>query len=138
MTVFIIGVSGAVGALLAKKRIDRGDDAAGLVRRHEQRTGLAVQEVTAHQYQLADLGAETLASMLTGADDRLTLGRPLLVLRAGIGPISLGPVQPMTRSSVRRWPPPWRGCSPSPGSAGRSSNAPNAEADRRGGAGERP
>ncbi|GGM63545.1 NAD-dependent dehydratase [Micromonospora sonchi] len=68
MKVFIIGVSGAVGGLLARNLIDRGDDVAGLVRRKEQRTDLSAQGVKAHVAQLADLTADSLAPMLTGAD----------------------------------------------------------------------
>ena len=68
MKVFIIGVSGAVGGLLARNLIDRGDDVAGLVRREEQRTDLSAQGVEAHVAQLADLTADSLAPMLTGAD----------------------------------------------------------------------
>ncbi|WP_406070854.1 NAD(P)H-binding protein [Micromonospora sp. NBC_01638] len=68
MKAFIIGVSGAVGGLLARNLIDRGDDVAGLVRREEQRTDLSAQGVEAHVAQLADLTADSLAPMLTGAD----------------------------------------------------------------------
>ena len=68
MRVFIIGVSGAVGALLAENLIDRGDHVAGLVRRDEQRTDLAARGVEAHVAQLADLTADSLAPMLTGTD----------------------------------------------------------------------
>ena len=68
MKVFIIGVSGAVGGLLARNLIDRGDDVAGLVRRDEQRSDLAARGVEAHVAELADLTADSLAPMLTGAD----------------------------------------------------------------------
>ncbi|MBZ2199723.1 NAD(P)H-binding protein [Occultella gossypii] len=68
MKVFIIGVSGAVGRLLAGNLIDRGDDVAGLVRRDEQRAQLSDRGVEAHVAELADLTADSLAPMLTGAD----------------------------------------------------------------------
>lgn len=68
MKVFIIGVSGAVGGLLAGKLIDRGDDVVGLVRRDEQRRDLAARGVEAHVAELADLAADSLAPMLTGMD----------------------------------------------------------------------
>ena len=37
MKVFVIGVSGAIGRLLARYLIDRGDEVSGLVRRDAQR-----------------------------------------------------------------------------------------------------
>ncbi|MEE6295870.1 NAD(P)H-binding protein [Georgenia wangjunii] len=68
MKVFIIGISGAVGGLLARNLIDRGDEVAGLVRRDEQREALAAQGVEAHVAELAELTADSLAPVLTGAD----------------------------------------------------------------------
>jgi uncharacterized protein YbjT (DUF2867 family) len=68
MKVFIIGVTGAVGGLLAGNLIDRGDDVAGLVRRDEQRADLSARGVDAHVAELAHLTADSLAAMLTGAD----------------------------------------------------------------------
>lgn len=68
MKIFIIGISGAVGGLLAQHLTDRGDDVAGLVRRHAQRAALAGRAGEVHVAQLADLSADSLAPMLTGAD----------------------------------------------------------------------
>ena len=68
MKVFIIGVSGAVGGLLAESLIERGDAVVGLVRREDQREDLAVRGVKAYVAELADLTADSLAPMLTGAD----------------------------------------------------------------------
>lgn len=68
MKVFIIGVSGAVGRLLAGRLIDRGDDVLGLVRRAEQRAGLSARGVDASVADLAQLTADSLASMLGGVD----------------------------------------------------------------------
>ncbi|MFC4554949.1 NAD(P)-dependent oxidoreductase [Georgenia faecalis] len=68
MKIFIIGVSGRVGGLLAAHLIDRGDDVAGLVRRDEQRAALVARGITAHVAELADLTADSLAPMLAGAD----------------------------------------------------------------------
>lgn len=48
--------------------IDRGDDVAGLVRRDEQRTDLCARGAEAQVAQLADLTADSLVPMLTGAD----------------------------------------------------------------------
>lgn len=68
MKVFIIGVSGAVGRLLAGQLIDRGDDVLGLVRRDEQRADLSARGVHASVADLAQLTADQLASMLGGVD----------------------------------------------------------------------
>lgn len=68
MKVFIIGISGAVGRLLAHNLAERGDDVAGLVRREDQRSELAAQGVEVQVAELTDLTAESLAAMLTGTD----------------------------------------------------------------------
>ncbi|MBZ2196917.1 hypothetical protein [Occultella gossypii] len=41
MKVFMTGISGAVGRLLARDLAERGDDVSGLVRREEQRADLS-------------------------------------------------------------------------------------------------
>lgn len=68
MRVFIIGVSGAVGGLLARDLTDRGDEVSGLVRREEQRADLTARGVKARVGDLVGLTAESLASMLDGVD----------------------------------------------------------------------
>lgn len=68
MRVFIIGVSGAVGSLLAESLITRGDDVAGLVRRHQQRTELSARGIETHVAELADLTADSLAPLLSESD----------------------------------------------------------------------
>ncbi|GAA1760387.1 NAD(P)H-binding protein [Agromyces humatus] len=68
MKVFIIGVSGAVGGLLARNLIDWGDEVSGLVRRDEQRAELSTRGVAARVAELADLTADSLASMFEGID----------------------------------------------------------------------
>ena len=68
MKVFIIGISGAVGGLLARELVDRGDDVTGLVRREGQRERLRAGGVAAHVAELAELTADLLAGMLAGAD----------------------------------------------------------------------
>ncbi|WP_193104004.1 NAD(P)H-binding protein [Brachybacterium sp. FME24] len=68
MKVFIIGVSGAIGSLLAGNLIDRGDEVAGLVRRHDQRTELSARGIEVDVAELADLTADSLVPLLTGAD----------------------------------------------------------------------
>ena len=68
MKVFIIGVSGAIGGLLARCLIDRGDEVSGLVRRDAQRAELLTHGVAASVGELADMTAVALASMLGGMD----------------------------------------------------------------------
>lgn len=68
MRVFIIGISGAVGGLLARELTDRGDGVSGLVRRDDQRAKLATRKVAVHVGELADMTADALATMLGGFD----------------------------------------------------------------------
>ncbi|MCR2799461.1 NAD(P)H-binding protein [Microbacterium sp. zg-Y818] len=68
MKVFIIGVSGAVGGLLARELRDRGDEVSGLVRREQQRTELAARGVDARVGDLASMKPDAMASLLTGMD----------------------------------------------------------------------
>jgi len=68
MRVFIIGVSGAIGGLLAQELLDRGDLVTGLVRREQQRADLAARGVDASVGDLASLSADDLASLLTRMD----------------------------------------------------------------------
>ncbi|MET7880720.1 NAD(P)H-binding protein [Micromonospora profundi] len=68
MKVFIIGVSGSIGGLLARNLIDRGDKVSGLVRRDEQRADLAARGIDARVADLADITSGSLASMLRGID----------------------------------------------------------------------
>lgn len=68
MNVFIIGISGAIGRLLAQYLVDRGDDVSGLVRRDAQRADLTSQGVVARVGELAEMATEALASMLGGMD----------------------------------------------------------------------
>lgn len=68
MKVFIIGVSGAVGRLLARNLTDRGDIVSGLVRRDDQRVQLAALGPDVRMGELAELTADSLAPMLSGFD----------------------------------------------------------------------
>ncbi|MDQ0734870.1 hypothetical protein [Arthrobacter agilis] len=61
MHVFIIGVSGAVGGLLAERLIERGDRVSGLVRAEEQQRRLAELGIAAHLGDLAGMTPEDLA-----------------------------------------------------------------------------
>jgi uncharacterized protein YbjT (DUF2867 family) len=66
--VFVIGISGAVGGLLAADLTGRGDVVSGLVRRDDQRAGLAARGVEAHVGDIGALTADRLAPVLGGAD----------------------------------------------------------------------
>ena len=68
MRVFIIGITGAIGGLLAQELIDRGDEVSGLVRREEQRADLAARGVDARVGDLASMKAEAMASLFKGMD----------------------------------------------------------------------
>jgi uncharacterized protein YbjT (DUF2867 family) len=68
MKVFIIGVSGAIGRLLARYLTDRGDEVSGLVRRDAQRADLRRHGVAAYVGELADMPTDSLASTLGGID----------------------------------------------------------------------
>lgn len=68
MKVFILGISGAVGGMLAQNLIERGDDVSGLVRREQQRVDLAARGVEARVGELSEITADSLASLLAGVD----------------------------------------------------------------------
>jgi uncharacterized protein YbjT (DUF2867 family) len=68
MNTFIIGVSGGVGSLLARKLIARGDDVAGLVRRPEQREALATIGVDGKVGDLTTISANELAELIGPAE----------------------------------------------------------------------
>ena len=68
MRVFVIGVSGAVGGLLAAHLTGRGDVVSGLVRRDAQRADLAGRGVQAHIGDIGVQDAASVAAMLRGAD----------------------------------------------------------------------
>ena len=68
LEVFIIGISGAVGALLAHDLTGRGDGVSGLVRREDQRADLARRRVEAHVGDIGDMDVEALALLLSGCD----------------------------------------------------------------------
>ena len=68
MKVFVIGISGAVGGLLAEELVGRGDVVSGLVRREDQRADLAARDIDVHVGDIGAMSAESLASMLSGVD----------------------------------------------------------------------
>ena len=68
MHVFIIGISGAVGGLLAQELIARADAVSGLVRRDDQRAALASRDVEAVVGDIGAMSADALAAVLTEVD----------------------------------------------------------------------
>ncbi len=68
MEVFIIGVTGKIGGLLAQNLLSRGNTVRGLVRRDEQQADLATQGIDAVVGNLASMGVEELAVAVGDAD----------------------------------------------------------------------
>ncbi|MET9359633.1 NAD(P)H-binding protein [Streptomyces sp. NPDC006632] len=68
MDVFIIGITGKVGGLLARELVSGGDAVHGLVRRDEQRPALAALSVDATVGDLAGMSVEALAAAFGDAD----------------------------------------------------------------------
>lgn len=68
MDVFIIGITGGVGGLLARNLRARGDAVHGLVRREDQQAELATRGVHAHVGDLSTMTAEQLAAAYGDVD----------------------------------------------------------------------
>lgn len=68
MKVFVIGVTGGIGGLVAEKLQSRGDTVSGLVRRTDQQTELASRGVQARVGDLASLSAQELAATFGDAE----------------------------------------------------------------------
>lgn len=68
MHVFIIGITGGVGSLLATDLVQRGDTVTGLVRRPEQAQHLQQQGITATVGDLTQLTPAALAEHIGSAD----------------------------------------------------------------------
>ncbi|MEU6125524.1 NAD(P)H-binding protein [Streptomyces sp. NPDC047123] len=68
MDVFIVGITGKVGGLLARELLSRGDTVRGLVRREEQRAELATHGIEAVVGDIADMSAAELAAAFGHAD----------------------------------------------------------------------
>ncbi|MET8560845.1 NAD(P)-binding oxidoreductase [Streptomyces flaveolus] len=68
MDVFIIGVTGGIGGLLARDLRSRGDTVHGLVRRDDQQATLAAQGVRATVGDLAGMTVEELAAAFGDVD----------------------------------------------------------------------
>ena len=68
MDVFIIGITGKIGGLLAQKLLSKGDTVHGLVRRDEQRADLAARGIDVEVGDLASMTVEELAVAFGNAD----------------------------------------------------------------------
>ncbi|CAN5597769.1 NAD(P)H-binding protein [soil metagenome] len=68
MDVFIIGVTGKVGGLLAKQLLGRGDTVGGLVRTEAQQAELARQRIGSVVGDLATMNVDALAAAFGDAD----------------------------------------------------------------------
>ncbi len=68
MDVFIVGITGGIGRLLAEQLLSRGDHVRGLVRRDGQRADLAARGIEATVGDLASMSAEALAAILGPVD----------------------------------------------------------------------
>ncbi|AWB91906.1 NAD(P)H-binding protein [Aeromicrobium chenweiae] len=68
MHVFIIGITGGVGSLVAQDLLKRGDTVAGLVRRPEQRDELAAAGMTGEVGDLTALSSTELVPLIGQAD----------------------------------------------------------------------
>jgi uncharacterized protein YbjT (DUF2867 family) len=77
MDVFIIGITGGVGSLLAQDLLARGDTVSGLVRTGEQQESLRQKGIGAQVGDLSTLSAAELADRIGSADG--------LVFTAGSG-----------------------------------------------------
>jgi uncharacterized protein YbjT (DUF2867 family) len=66
--VFIIGITGGIGRLLAQKLHSRGDTVHGLVRTPEQQAELSARGASAQVGDLACLTAENLAALIGDVD----------------------------------------------------------------------
>ncbi len=68
MDVFIIGITGSIGGLLAQNLLTKGDTVHGLVRRDEQRADLAAQGINAAVGDLTSMSVESLAVAFGNVD----------------------------------------------------------------------
>ncbi|WP_415973830.1 NAD(P)H-binding protein [Rhodococcus sp. 077-4] len=68
MNVFIIGITGGVGSLLAAELLNRGDTVIGLVRNHEQQNHLRDRGITTMLGDLTELSPTELADRTGDAD----------------------------------------------------------------------
>ncbi|WP_211147001.1 NAD(P)H-binding protein [Paenibacillus dokdonensis] len=68
MNVFIIGITGNIGGLLAQRLISKGDSVHGLVRRNEQQADLAERGVNTAVGDFANMTVDMLADVFGNVD----------------------------------------------------------------------
>ncbi|MGN7938708.1 NAD(P)H-binding protein [Virgibacillus sp. 6R] len=68
LDVFIIGITGKVGGLLAEKLLVKGDTVRGLVRRDEQQVALAKRGINTIVGELTSMSIDVLATAIGSAD----------------------------------------------------------------------
>jgi len=68
LNVFIIGITGKIGSLLAQILLEKGDTVRGLVRRADQQTELAARGIQTEIGDIASLPADQLATSFGNAD----------------------------------------------------------------------
>ncbi|WP_443127464.1 NAD(P)-binding oxidoreductase [Gracilibacillus sp. D59] len=68
LRVFIIGITGKIGGLLAQKLLSRGDNVHGLVRCDEQQKALAAQGIETVKGDLASMTVQALTEVFGNAD----------------------------------------------------------------------
>ncbi|MFE9890197.1 NAD(P)H-binding protein [Streptomyces scopuliridis] len=126
--VFIVGITGGIGGLLAEELPSRGDTVHGLARRDDQQADLAARGVNARVGDLADMTVEQLAAAFADVDAIVFCAgsnggsREVTTIREP-APCLSGRRSSMGRSLAKTSPLPSLNCSTSPGSVGRSSNS---------------
>ncbi|MMZ57434.1 GDP-mannose 4,6-dehydratase [compost metagenome] len=68
MNVFIIGITGNIGGLLAQRLVSKGDTVHGLVRRYEQQAELGARGINTAVGDLANMSVDMLADAFSNAD----------------------------------------------------------------------
>ncbi|WP_156951085.1 SDR family oxidoreductase [Saccharibacillus sacchari] len=68
LNVFIIGITGKIGSLLAQILLEKGDTVRGLVRRADQQTELSARGIQTEIGDIASLPADQLATSFGSAD----------------------------------------------------------------------
>jgi uncharacterized protein YbjT (DUF2867 family) len=68
MDIFIIGITGGIGGLLAQKLLSRGDAVHGLVRRHDQQSEIETRGMNARVGDLSSMNVEELAATFGDVD----------------------------------------------------------------------
>ena len=92
MKTFIIGITGGVGSLVARSLRDRGDEVAGLVRRHAQIAEVSEYGAEGRVGDLTKLDSQQLADLVGSADT--------IIYTAGAGGSDLDATTAIDRDGV--------------------------------------